>query len=76
MSGERAPKVEWSRARGATRYEVEAYSMAEGRLISRKETTLTSMELPRAATSLVIAVRPRCESVVGEAAYGFLPASR
>ena len=70
------PKLEWARASGATRYEVEAYSVVEGRLIARKETTLTSMELPRAATSLVIAVRPRCESVVGEAAYGFLPASR
>ncbi len=76
FSGESAPKAEWLRANGATRYEVEAYSMADGRLITRNETTLPSSDLPRVAAALVIAVRPRCESVVGEAAYGFLPASR
>jgi len=76
FSGESAPKAQWLRANGATRYEIEAYSMADGRLIARKETTLPSSDLPRVAAALVIAVRPRCESVVGEAAYGFLPASR
>ena len=76
LSGESAPKAQWTRAGGATRYEVEAYSMADGRLVARTETTVTSAELPRADTPLVVAVRPRCESVVGEAAYGILPASR
>ncbi len=76
LSAESAPKAEWLRATGATRYEVEAYSMADGRLIARKETALPSSDLPRVAAALVIAVRPRCESVVGEAAYGFLPAAR
>jgi len=69
-------KVEWARTSGATRYEVEAYSVSDGRLIARKETTVASAELPRADTPLIVAVRPRCESIVGEAAYGFLPASR
>jgi hypothetical protein len=69
-------RLEWTRTSGATRYEVEAYSVSDGRLIARKETTVASAELPRADTPLVVAVRPRCESVVGEAAYGFLPASR
>jgi hypothetical protein len=45
-------------------------------LIARKETTLTSTDLPQVAAALLVAVRPRCESVLGEAAYGFLPASR
>src|SRR5437879_1201590 len=76
FSGASTSKVEWARTSGATRYEVEAYSMADGRLIARKETTLPSSDLPRVAAALVIAVRPRCESVVGEAAYGFLPAAR
>jgi hypothetical protein len=76
LSGEGAPKAEWISANGVTRYEVEAYSMADGRLIVRRETTLSSSDLPRVAAALVIAVRPRCESVVGEAAYGFLPESR
>ena len=69
-------KVEWARTSGATRYELEAYSVSDGRLIARKETTVASAELPRADTPLIVAVRPRCESIVGEAAYGFLPASR
>jgi hypothetical protein len=76
FSGAGASRAEWARTSGATRYEVEAYSLAEGRLIARKETTLTSTDLPQAGAALVVAVRPRCESVVGEAAYGFLPASR
>jgi hypothetical protein len=76
FSGASTSKVEWARTSGATRYKVEAYSMADGRLVARKETTVASAELPRADTPLVVAVRPRCESVVGEAAYGFLPASR
>ncbi len=76
FSGASASKVEWARTSGATRYEVEAYSVSDGRLIARKETTVALAELPRADTPLIVAVRPRCESVVGEAAYGFLPASR
>lgn len=76
LSGANPPKAEWGRASRATRYEVEAYSIADGRLIARKETTLTSTDLPSVTAALVVAVRPRCESVVGEAAYGFLPASR
>ena len=76
FSGASTSRVEWTRTSGATRYEVEAYSVSDGRLIARKETTVASAELPRAETPLVVAVRPRCESVVGEAAYGFLPASR
>ncbi len=76
FSGASTSKVEWGRTSGATRYEVEAYSVSEGRLIARKETTVASAELPRADTPLIVAVRPRCESIVGEAAYGFLPASR
>jgi len=74
--GANAPRVEWARTGGATHYEVEAYSAAEGRLIARKETTLASIDLPQVAAALLVAVRPRCESVVGEAAYGLLPASR
>ena len=76
FSGASTSKVEWARTSGATRYEVEAYSVSDGRLIASKETTVASAELPRADTPLIVAVRPRCESVVGEAAYGFLPASR
>jgi len=71
-----SPSVGWSRAEQATRYEVEAYSSADGRLIERKETTLTQAELPRAATALLVSVRPRCGQVVGEAAFGILPPSR
>jgi hypothetical protein len=76
LSGTNPPKAEWARASGATHYEIEAYSATEDRLIVRKDTTLTSTVLPRVAAPLVVAVRPRCDSVVGEAAYGFLPASR
>ena len=76
FSGADAHKAQWARTSGATRYEVEAYSLADGRLIGRKETPLTSTDLPQVAAALVVAVRPRCESVVGEAAYGLLPASR
>jgi len=76
LSGESVPKAEWKRTDGATRYEVEAYSMTDGRLVVRKETTLPASDLPRVTVELVVAVRPRCESVVGEAAYGLLPASR
>ena len=76
FSGANASRAQWARTSGATRYEVEAYSVADGRLIARKETTLTSTDLPQVTAALVVAVRPRCESVVGEAAYGFLPASR
>ncbi len=76
FSGASTSRVEWTRTSGATRYEVEAYSVSDGRLIARKETTVASVELPRVDTPLVVAVRPRCGSVIGEAAYGFLPASR
>ena len=76
FSGAGTSKVEWARTSDATRYEVEAYSVSDGRLIARKETTVASAELPRADAPLIVAVRPRCESVVGEAAYGFLPAAR
>jgi len=74
FSGAGTSKIEWARTSGATRYEVEAYSVSDGRLIARKEATVASAELPRVDTPLIVAVRPRCESVVGEAAYGFLPA--
>jgi hypothetical protein len=71
-----APSVGWSRAEEATRYEIEAYSSADGRLIERKETTVARAELPRAATALLVSVRPHCGQVIGKAAFGILPASR
>jgi hypothetical protein len=76
LSGEGEPRAQWVRSSGATRYEIEIYAVSDGRSIARRETTINSTELPRAATPLIVSVRPRCESVVGEAAYGFLPASR
>lgn len=69
------PRAEWSKT-GASRYELEIYSMSDGRLLARQETTLTSWELPRASGALLVAVRPRCESAIGAAVYGFLPAPR
>jgi hypothetical protein len=76
FSTEGKPSVSWSRAEQATRYELETWSNADGRLIGRQETTLARAELPRAATALLVAVRPRCGAVLGEAAFGLLPASR
>jgi len=76
LSGESAPRAQWTPGGGATRYEVEAYSASDGRLIVRKETTLGSVDLPHAKTPLVVAVRPRCGPIVGEAAYGRFSASR
>lgn len=70
------PAVEWTRVSGATRYEVETYSAAEGTLIVREETTRTSADLPRDKRLLLIAVRARCESFFGEAAFAYLPGSR
>jgi hypothetical protein len=76
LSGSGAPTAAWSRGGRATRYEVEAYSYEDGRLLARGETTLVQADLPRAAVPLLVAVRPRCDSRFGQAAYGLLPASR
>lgn len=76
LSDAGAPRAAWSRAERATGYEVETYSLSDGRLISRRETTLPSADLPRASAPLVVAVRPRCGPLAGEAAYGLLSASR
>lgn len=76
FSGANPPTAAWSRSSGATRYEVEAYSAAADRLVARKDTTGIFAELPRVDSSLIVAVRPRCDAVSGEAAYGLLPASR
>jgi hypothetical protein len=76
FTGVDAARVEWARTTGATRYQYEVYALADGRPIARNETTLTSFDLPRASFALLVGVRARCESVVGETAYGFFPASR
>ena len=66
--------VEWRASRRATRYEVEVYASPEGRLLARSETPLTYAALPVASTPVLVAVRPRCGSVLGPAVYGLAPA--
>jgi len=71
-----ASKIAWAHAERATRYEVEVFSLSDGRLIERRETMLTAAELPPTSAPLLVAVRPRCGLVRGEAAYGLRAASR
>jgi hypothetical protein len=75
FAGAGSSQVAWSQGAGVTEYELEVFSLPEGRLVERRRVAATSSALPRAATPLLVAVRPRCGAFTGEAAYGVLPAS-
>jgi hypothetical protein len=71
-----AGRVQWGRSSAATRYDVEMYSETGGRMLAREETPLASAPLPAAPGPILVAVRPRCGTIVGPAVYGLAPAGR
>jgi hypothetical protein len=58
----------------AARYEVEVFFADDGRLLARQDTPVTSLRLPAAPGPVLVAVRPRCGTVLGPALYGRAPA--
>jgi hypothetical protein len=69
-----AGRVQWRRSSAATRYDVETYSESGGRMLAREETPLASAPLAAAPGPILVAVRPRCGTIIGPAVYGLAPA--
>jgi hypothetical protein len=68
--GASAPRLTWTQADGAQRYEVFTYAADDGRLLERGETRAPSFDLPRQPdTPAVAVVRPRCRDGYGAFAF-------
>jgi len=69
-------RVEWTRHANAIHYEVTFNAYPQGRIVAGGKTTATTYALPVGVEPLLVSVRPRCDTALGPAAYGFLPAAR
>jgi len=61
--------LKWPAVAGATRYEVRAYAVLDGRLVASQETRTPGAQLDLKGPSAVVSVQPACASGMGEAAY-------
>jgi hypothetical protein len=61
--------VQWPAVAGATRYDVRAYAMVDGKLVASQEARTPGVQLELKGQSAVVSVQPTCASGMGEAAY-------
>jgi hypothetical protein len=61
--------LQWPAVAGATRYDVRAYAMVDGKLVASQEARTPGVQLELKGQSAVVSVQPTCASGMGEAAY-------